>query len=323
MKPSDQISSLINSLETSVSQLKQLKNHLSSSEIISSAELEVSSAEYKSSRELASELEAREIELMSPSQRVQRATSGTSAETSAEYTSAEPSAETSSEYTSSEYTSAETSAETSGGFFLDGSPPSWPSFKYLKGEIRGNLTKTRTMAMDEKGFIHSLGYKSDMHIQTDTLEDTIERKDQGYKGFIGNVEASDGYTYFLPAYSSSIGKLKRSTGEITLEKKKDLHTLSAMGFTRSAMKKTFQLEGMLISIIGGGGGIAVGLILCLIQQNVGLLKLQEGGVSPYYPIEIQLLDIISVVLIVAVIGFICSWLPTRWLLNKNSQFERN
>ena len=80
---------------------------------------------------------------------------------------------------------------------------------------------------------------------------------------------------------------------------------------------------MLISIIGGGGGIAVGLILCLIQQNVGLLKLQEGGVSPYYPIEIQLLDIISVVLIVAVIGFICSWLPTRWLLNKNSQFERN
>ena len=219
MKPSDQISSLINSLETSVSQLKQLKNHLSSSEIISSAELEVSSAEYKSSRELASELEAREIELMSPSQRVQRATSGTSAETSAEYTSAETSAEYTSAETSAEYTSAETSAETSGGFFLDGSPPSWPSFKYLKGEIRGNLTKTRTMAMDDKGFIHSLGYKSDMHIQTDTLEDTIERKDQGYKGFIGNVKASDGYTYFLPAYSSSVGKLKRSTGEITLEKK--------------------------------------------------------------------------------------------------------
>jgi hypothetical protein len=148
----------------------------------------------------------------------------TSAETSAEYTSAETSAEYTSAETSAEYTSAETSAEytsaeTSGGFFLDGSPPSWPSFKYLKGEIRGNLTKTRTMAMDDKGFIHSLGYKSDMHIQTDTLEDTIERKDQGYKGFIGNVKASDGYTYFLPAYSSSVGKLKRSTGEITLEKK--------------------------------------------------------------------------------------------------------
>jgi hypothetical protein len=76
MEPLDQISSVINSLEASLSQLKQLKNHLSSSEIISSAELEVTSAEYKSSHELASELEARKIELMSPSQRVQRATSG-------------------------------------------------------------------------------------------------------------------------------------------------------------------------------------------------------------------------------------------------------
>lgn len=95
----------------------------------------------------------------------------------------------------------------------------WPSFKYLEGEIVGNLTKTRTMAMDDKGYIHSLGYKSDMHIVTDTLEDSIERKEKGYKGFIGNVKASDGYTYFLPAWSSTLGKLNRSTGEITIEEK--------------------------------------------------------------------------------------------------------
>ena len=67
-----------------------------------------------------------------------------------------------------------TSAEPSGGFCLDGSPPSWPSFKYLKGEIVGNLTKTRTMALDNKGVIHSLGYKSDMHIKTDVRDDSIE-----------------------------------------------------------------------------------------------------------------------------------------------------
>ena len=202
MNPSDKISSVIGSLEDSVRQLEQLKNNLSSSELISSAESEVSSAEYTSA-ETSAEYSSAE-------------------HSSAEYTSAEHS---SAEYTSAEYSSAEhssaeyTSAENKGGFFLDGSPPSWPSFKYLKGEIVGNLTKTRTMAMDDKGYIHSLGYKSDMHIKTDTLEDAIERENQGYKGFIGNVEASDGYTYFLPAYSSSIAKLKRSTGEITIEKK--------------------------------------------------------------------------------------------------------
>jgi hypothetical protein len=95
----------------------------------------------------------------------------------------------------------------------------WPNFKYLKNEIVGNLTKTRTMAIDDSGVIHSLGYKSDMYIETDTLTDSIKRNTHGSHGFIGNVEASDGYSYFLPAYSSSIAKLKRSTGEITLEKK--------------------------------------------------------------------------------------------------------
>jgi hypothetical protein len=198
------ISKLIKDLTKSLKDLEDLKQEASSVEAVPKPA--------KSSYELASELEAREIELMSPSQRVQRATSGTSAETSAEYTSAETSAEYTSAETSAEYTSAETSAETSSQVF-------WPMFKYLSGEIKGNLTKTRTMAMDNKGVIHSLGYKSDMHIETYTSNDSISRNATGHKGFIGNVESSNGFTYFLPAYSTSIGRLNRDTGAITLEKK--------------------------------------------------------------------------------------------------------
>jgi len=95
----------------------------------------------------------------------------------------------------------------------------WPRFKYLSGEIHGNLTKTRTMALDDFNVIHSLGYKSDMYIETNTLTDSIKRNTEGSHGFIGNVEASDGYTYFLPAYSTSIAKLKRSTGDIGIVRK--------------------------------------------------------------------------------------------------------
>ena len=95
----------------------------------------------------------------------------------------------------------------------------WPRFKYLDGEYRGNLTKTRTMALGDDGTIHSLGYKSDVYIKTNTAEDRIERQDTGYKGFIGTVEASDGYTYFLPAYATSIARLGRKTGSISVEKK--------------------------------------------------------------------------------------------------------
>jgi len=75
------------------------------------------------------------------------------------------------------------------------------------------------MGLSDDGTIHSLGYKSDVHIKTDTAADRIEKQDTGYKGFIGNVEASDGYTYFLPAYASSIARLNRKTGSISVEKK--------------------------------------------------------------------------------------------------------
>jgi len=139
---------------------------------------------------------------------------------SAEYTSAESSAEYSSAESSAEYSSAESSAESKPKvFFSPGLTKSWPRFKYLSGEIHGNLTKTRTMALDDSNVIHSLGYKSDMHIKTDTLLGTITRELPGHKGFIGTVEASNGITYFMPAYSTSIGKLDRSTGAISLEKK--------------------------------------------------------------------------------------------------------
>jgi hypothetical protein len=177
------ISKLIKDLTKSLKDLEDLKQEASSAETSAEYTSAETSAEYTSAETTSAEY--------------------TSAETSAEYTSAE---------TSAEYTSAETSAETSGQVF-------WPMFKYLSGEIKGNLTKTRTMAIDNKGVIHSLGYKSDMHIETYTSNDSISRNVTGHKGFIGNVESSNGFTYFLPAYSTSIGRLNRDTGAITLENK--------------------------------------------------------------------------------------------------------
>ena len=115
--------------------------------------------------------------------------------------------------------SSSTSSTPDSSFFLQSSRPSWPRLKYLSGIISGNLTKTRTLATDDFGVLHSLGYKSDFHIKTDAVLDNITREAKGYKGFIGNVEASDGYTYFLTAYGTSIGKLNRKTGEISVEKK--------------------------------------------------------------------------------------------------------
>ena len=97
--------------------------------------------------------------------------------------------------------------------------PGWPKFKYLTNEVGGNLTKTRTMGLDASGKIHSLGYKTALIIETDTNKDTIVRKPCDTKGYIGTVDASDGYTYYMPAYSTTIPKLNRETGELTYDEK--------------------------------------------------------------------------------------------------------
>ncbi len=97
--------------------------------------------------------------------------------------------------------------------------PAWPKFKYLTNEVGGNLTKTRTMGLDASGKIHSLGYKTALIIETDTNKDTIVRKPCDTKGYIGTVDASDGYTYYMPAYSTTIPKLNRETGELTYDEK--------------------------------------------------------------------------------------------------------
>lgn len=96
---------------------------------------------------------------------------------------------------------------------------SWPKLSFLDGEIQGNLTKTRSIALDDSGIIHALGYKSEFYAKTYTSLDKIEKMPEGYKGFVGTVECSDGNTYFLPAYTKSFGKLNRASGELTIEEK--------------------------------------------------------------------------------------------------------
>ena len=98
-------------------------------------------------------------------------------------------------------------------------PHPWPKFKYLEGDVPGNLTKTRTQGIDKSGKIHSLGYKTALVLETDTKKDTIVRKPCDEMGFIGTVDAKNGYTYYLPAYSTFIPKLNRETGELTFDKK--------------------------------------------------------------------------------------------------------
>lgn len=100
---------------------------------------------------------------------------------------------------------------------------------------------------------------------------------------------------------------------LIIDKKKDIGILKSMGAENSLIKRIFLYEGWMISILGAFFGLALGLIICWLQINFGLLKLSQEGnfIIDSYPVVIQPLDILWVFLVVIVIGFIAAYIPTR------------
>ena len=99
---------------------------------------------------------------------------------------------------------------------------------------------------------------------------------------------------------------------LVLEKQKDISVLKAMGATDATIQHIFLLEGILLSIIGGGGGIAIATAICLLQIKYHLIALSGGTfLIDYYPVKLQLSDYILVCLTVLIIAVLAAWVPAR------------
>jgi lipoprotein-releasing system permease protein len=78
--------------------------------------------------------------------------------------------------------------------------------------------------------------------------------------------------------------------------------------------------------IGVGGallGIFLGWVICMIQINYGLIRIQAQGtfIIDSYPVAINVSDFILVFLTVSLIGYAASWLPVnkiRFLLRADT-----
>lgn len=106
-----------------------------------------------------------------------------------------------------------------------------------------------------------------------------------------------------------------ATTMLIIEKREDMHILSAMGASPQLIRSIFLLEGWLVSSIGAIAGILIGLIVSLGQQHFGWLKLGNGFdyIISAYPVEVQTLDILLTLVAVLLIGFITSAIATRSL----------
>jgi len=98
---------------------------------------------------------------------------------------------------------------------------------------------------------------------------------------------------------------------LIIEKRKDIKTLYNMGASTQLIRNIFMREGFLITGIGAGIGLALGLLVCWLQMEFHLVAFGSEFVIPYYPIEIQLNDFIWLFGLIMLIGFFAALYPVR------------
>jgi lipoprotein-releasing system permease protein len=97
---------------------------------------------------------------------------------------------------------------------------------------------------------------------------------------------------------------------LIIEKKKDIKTLYSMGASQTLIRNIFMREGFLITSIGTAMGLLLGLLVCWLQIEFHLVEFGEG-VIPYWPIELQLKDFISIFGLIMLIGFFAALYPVK------------
>lgn len=110
-----------------------------------------------------------------------------------------------------------------------------------------------------------------------------------------------------------------SLSMLIIEKRKDTSTIRAMGGDNSLIRSIFTNEGMIISVVGGIIGLILGIIAVLLQQYVGIIRLGDGTGSyivEYYPVALQLKDVLIVLATITIIGGIAAFSTVKVSMRK-------
>jgi lipoprotein-releasing system permease protein len=100
---------------------------------------------------------------------------------------------------------------------------------------------------------------------------------------------------------------------IYLEKKNNFLALKSMGITKRGVFEIFFFQGVLISFIGAIIGAVIGYLICAAQMRFDLIKISAEQV---YPIGFSWLDFLTIVLSVAILTVIFSFVTVKLLTRK-------
>ena len=147
--------------------------------------------------------------------------------------------------------------------------------------------------------------------------DRYEQQDDTFR--IMKVEKLIAYIFLTFILMIACFNIIGSLSMLIIDKRNDVVTLRNLGATDSQICRIFLFEGRMISVIGAVIGILLGLLLCWLQQQFGIVRLgsSEGNfVVDAYPVSVHPWDIVLIFFTVIAVGFLSVWYPVRYFARR-------
>jgi len=147
--------------------------------------------------------------------------------------------------------------------------------------------------------------------------DRYEQQDDTFR--IMKVEKLMAYIFLTFILVIACFNIIGSISMLIIDKRNDVVTLSNLGAKDYQIIRIFLFEGRLISFMGAVIGILLGLLLCWLQQQYGLVRLgsSEGSfVVDAYPVSVHPWDVVVVFFTVVAVGFLSVWYPVRYFARR-------
>jgi lipoprotein-releasing system permease protein len=101
-----------------------------------------------------------------------------------------------------------------------------------------------------------------------------------------------------------------SLSMLVIDKKKDIAVLQAVGASQQAIRRTFLLVGAIVAFVGAAAGLVVGVGICFLQQQFGLVSMgMATSVVDSYPVKMQVSDIVFTCVAIIIITLAVSIRP--------------
>ena len=186
----------------------------------------------------------------------------------------------------------------------------------------GEVTSIEVQLSDEANPLRVRSQIADIVGDKFIIKDQQEQEDSLYK----TMKSEKFMIYLILAFILILAAFNiiGALGMLILEKKTDTAVLFSMGASKSLIQRVFVYEGMMVSALGGLAGTLLGALICFLQQTFHIVKLGGGGahyIIPYYPVQIEITDLLIVMATILIISLLTSVIPAYNL--KKTALYRN